>query len=100
MVLMGRLFYVSSQSREKDGKTYSSVTLADEENAYTVSVGTDSDIDLTSLTRFREYDCMFAYSTFKGDGFLKVLQMSPSNSIVPTVHTEESEKSADKSGKK
>ena len=75
MLLMGRLFYVSTQSREKDGKTYNSVVLADDDGALTVSA--DSDIDFGSLKRFQEYACIFNYGTYKGEGYLKLMNMEP-----------------------
>lgn len=75
MLLMGRLFYVSTQSREKDGKTYNSVVLADDDGAFTVSA--DADIDFGSLQRFHEYACIFNYGTYKGEGYLKLMNMEP-----------------------
>ena len=75
MLLMGKMFYVSTQSREKDGKTYSSVVLAGDDGAITVSA--DSDIDFGSLKRFQEYACIFNYGTFKGEGYLKLMNMEP-----------------------
>ena len=75
MLLMGRMFYVSTQSREKDGKTYNSVVLADDDGAVTISA--DSDVDFQNLKRFKEYSCIFNYATFKGEAYLKLMNMEP-----------------------